>query len=97
MNNPKVRMGPEPEETKIHETIRLRNEAAAAEQQGKHLLNVALLFKDGKQYDDAIENGKSLLEKAVELREQAKNADKNFAVNVKRITAQGPTPQSTTH
>jgi hypothetical protein len=58
-------------ETKADTVIRLRREANAAEQRGKHLMNIALLLIDGRQYDKAVLDAKSLLAEAAILRDHA--------------------------
>jgi hypothetical protein len=58
-------------ETNLETVIRLRREAAAAEQRGKHLMTIAALLVDGKHYDKAVLDAKSLLAEAVILRDHA--------------------------
>jgi hypothetical protein len=55
-------------ETKADTMIRLRREAAAAEQDGKHLMNIAVLLVNGRNYDKAVSDAKSLLAEAAALR-----------------------------
>jgi hypothetical protein len=58
-------------ETKSNRVIRLRREADAAEQRSKYLLNIAVLLVDGRHYDKAVLDARSLLAEAALLRDHA--------------------------
>jgi hypothetical protein len=51
--------------------MRRRREADATEQRGEHLLSIAVLLVNGRHYDKAVLDGKSLLAEAAALREHA--------------------------
>jgi hypothetical protein len=58
-------------ETKAEKVARLRREAHATELGGRQLLNVAVLLVDGRAYDKAVPDARSMLAQAAKLRERA--------------------------
>jgi hypothetical protein len=58
-------------ETKADTLIRLRREADAAEHLGKHLMNIAVMLVNGRAYDKAVLDAKSMLAEAAALRDHA--------------------------